>query len=105
MAVLFLGCGSNSINTAMYLVIYLSVRHSQISSQVSTKPLLRPGWRQEVVYRQLYMCTLSTQSCSAWPKPIWLILNRIIRPETRMEPEFQFRLTGSGMALENFGSG
>jgi hypothetical protein len=43
MAVLFLGCGSNSINTAVYLVIYLSVRHSQISSQVSTKPLL--SWR------------------------------------------------------------
>jgi hypothetical protein len=84
MAALFLGCGSNSINTAVYLVIYLSVCHSQ----VSTKPLL---------YRQLYMCTLSTQSCSAWPKPIWLSLkllqlgfdrNRIIRPETRMEPDW-----------------
>ena len=47
-----------------------------ISSQVSTKPLLRPGWHQEVVqystYMQLYMCTMSVQSCSAWPKSIWM---------------------------------
>ena len=31
--------------------------------------------------------------------------NRIIRPETGTEPEFRFRLTGTGMAFKHFGSG
>jgi hypothetical protein len=31
--------------------------------------------------------------------------NRIIRPETGTEPEFRFRLTGTGMTLKNSGSG
>ena len=31
--------------------------------------------------------------------------NRIIRPETGTEPEFRFRLTGTGIAFKNSGSG
>jgi hypothetical protein len=31
--------------------------------------------------------------------------NRIVRPETGTEPEFRLRLTGTGMAFKNSGSG
>ena len=44
-----------------------------LSFHMSTKPLLRPGWRYgscTVDYKQLYMSTLTVQCCSAWPKQI-----------------------------------
>ena len=46
-------CGINSTNTGVYLSVYLvvclSVCLSQMIPNVSTKPLLRPGWCKVVV--------------------------------------------------------
>ena len=51
------------------------------------------GWLEELKLR------LALQPCFGLGRVL------IIRPETGTEPEFQFRLTGTGLAFKKSGSG